>query len=294
MQQHRPGDGTPRHDLLDRLASGAVTASAVTASHCSPIRMAQSPDPPFGKPPQGVSLDELAAAYAQAMGLRPPAARPPDEAQTPGVQSGVDSESSATQPPPGSEKIAAAAQPEQAAAEDSCPIDPLTILEALLFVGDPEGRGLTAAQAAQLMRGVEPDEVPELVDQLNRRYAEDGCPYEIVSRADGYHMVLRRQFYSIRELFYGKVRQTRLSQAAIDVLAIVAYRQPVTAEDVSKLRGKPSGHVLTQLVHRGLLRIDRPAGQRRTAHYRTTQRLLNLLGLKSLDDLPRSDDLGTL
>jgi len=251
--------------------------------------MAHSPEPPFRKRPPGVSLDALAEAYAQAMGrhLAP-------RQQASAEQSAAQTDDKADSAGPSQ---AAAHQPVvdiQSDAADPCPISPLSIMEAMLFVGDPEGRGLTAVEASQLMRGVEPDEVPDLVEQLNRRYAEDGCPYEIVSRSDGYHMVLRREFYPIRELFYGKIRQARLSRAAIDVLAIVAYRQPVTAEDVAKLRGKPSGQVLAQLVHRGLLRIDRPEGARRTAHYRTTQRFLNLLGLTSLADLPRSEELGSL
>ena len=251
--------------------------------------MAHSPEPPFSKRPPGVSLDALAEAYAQAMGRRL-APRPQPSAEQSSAQAGDKADSGG----PSQTEVDQPIVDGQTDAAASCPISPVTILEALLFVGDPEGRGLTAAEASQLMRGVEPDEVPDLVDQLNRRYAEDGCPYEIVSHSDGYHMVLRRQFYPIRELFYGKIRQARLSRAAIDVLAIVAYRQPVTAEDVAKLRGKPSGHVLAQLVHRGLLRIDRPEGARRTAHYRTTQRFLNLLGLTSLADLPRSEELGAL
>jgi segregation and condensation protein B len=59
------------------------------------------------------------------------------------------------------------------------------------------------------------------------------------------------------------------------------------------LRGKPSSHILTQLVRRGLLRIQRPDGKRRTPHYYTTERFLRLFNLQSLDDLPRSEDTPT-
>lgn len=81
-----------------------------------------------------------------------------------------------------------------------------------------------------------------------------------------------------------------MSQAAIDVLALVAYQQPLTAEQIHKFRGKPSRHVLAHLVRRGLLRIERPEKNRRTPHYFTIERFLRLFNLESLDDLPRSEE----
>jgi len=71
----------------------------------------------------------------------------------------------------------------------------------------------------------------------------------------------------------------------------VAYRQPIVAEDVNRLRGIPSGHLLAQLVRRQLLRIERPQRKPRPIHYRTTDRFLELFGLESLDDLPQSEEL---
>jgi segregation and condensation protein B len=74
-------------------------------------------------------------------------------------------------------------------------------------------------------------------------------------------------------------------------LAIVAYNAPVTTEDVARLRGKPSGHVLLQLVRRQLLRVERDATLPRRVRYSTTPRFLQLFGLESLDELPQSQDL---
>ena len=128
------------------------------------------------------------------------------------------------------------------------------------------------------------------MQQLNRRYDAGGCPYHIVAESGGYRMVLREEFENLRFRFQGRIRQARLTQAAIDVLAIVAYQQPISAEQVSKRRGKPSSHVLAQLVHRGLLRVERETGKRRIGLYHTTDRFLRLFGLETLADLPRSDD----
>jgi segregation and condensation protein B len=88
------------------------------------------------------------------------------------------------------------------------------------------------------------------------------------------------------------MREARLSQAAIDVLALVAYQQPIAGDQIQKLRNKPSSHVLAHLVRRGLLRIERPGAARRAPHYYTTDRFLRLFNLGSLDDLPRSEEAG--
>jgi segregation and condensation protein B len=102
--------------------------------------------------------------------------------------------------------------------------------------------------------------------------------------------VLRTEFAVVRDRLHGRVRQARLSQAAIDVLALVAYHEPLTSEEVAAKRGRPSGPILTQLVRRELLRIERPSAAPRTPRYFTTQRFLDLFGLESLAALPRSQD----
>lgn len=175
---------------------------------------------------------------------------------------------------------------------DACQISPKTILEAMLFVGGPEP--LTSQHVAGLMRGVRPAEIDSLVRALNDEYAARHCPYQIVAREAGYQLCLGEQHHKVRDHFYGRVRQSRLSQAAIEVLAIVAFAQPLSSDEVSKRRGKPSGAVLSQLVRRQLLKLERPE-QRRAgirAVYRTTDRFLGFFGLSSLDDLPQSEELG--
>jgi segregation and condensation protein B len=241
--------------------------------------MPPSPDPPFDSQSQGISLDELADAFAQVMGVEP---RRPAESTA-----AKDAEPSAVS---SDSPVAAADESPQPPADDACPISPRTIFEAMLFVGNRENRPLSVARAAELMRDVQPDEIPPLIDELNRRYAADNCPYEIAGEADGCRLTLRREHHPLRNRFYGHIREARLSQAAIDVLALVAYRQPIAGEKVGRLRGKPSSHVLAHLVRRGLLRIERPDVKPRTPHYLTTDRFLKLFALQSLDDLPRSED----
>jgi segregation and condensation protein B len=145
-----------------------------------------------------------------------------------------------------------------------------------------------------MMRGVRSDEIDELVQDLNAKYQADGCPYSIVSVGAGYQLALRPEFGSLRDVFYGRIREVRLSQPVVDVLAIVAYHQPVGQETIDRLRGKPSGAILSQLVRRDLLAIERPPEKKSQPHYRTTERFLDLFDLDALSDLPRSQEIDRL
>ena len=168
-----------------------------------------------------------------------------------------------------------------------------TILEAMLFVGDRENQPLTAERAAENMRNVLPEEVDAAVLELNQQYDQHGCPYHIVGDHNGYRMALRLEFEAIRKKFYGKVRETTLSQQAIDTLAVVAYRQPISAEEIQKLRKENCISTLSLLVRRGLLSVERETkSKRKVTVYRTTERFLQLFHLDSLDELPFCEEIG--
>lgn len=167
--------------------------------------------------------------------------------------------------------------------------DACSILEALLFVGNEENRPLSAQEAASLVGGVSPREIQAYVDELNAAYAKEGTAYSIVREAGGFRMVLREPFERVRHRFYARVREARLSRAAIEVLSIVAYRQPIRREEVDALRDAKSSSILAQLVRRKLLAIDRPADAPRRPLYRTTDRFLRLYGLTTLQDLPSAE-----
>jgi len=236
----------------------------------------------FRQPPQeqGLSLDQLSSAFAEMLGGGH------DPYSTPAEILDLDA-------PPQGRSALPQTRPGQAvdnAAEPRSEVTPRGVLEAMLFVGAPNNAPLTSHGVAAMMRGVRPAEIDELVRELNEQYAANRCPYTIASAADGYRLVLRDEFAALRDRLHGRVRQARLSQAAIEVLALVAYHEPLTSDEVAKKRGRQSGPILTQLVRRQLLRIERPAQASRTPRYFTTQRFLDLFGLESLADLPRSQD----
>jgi segregation and condensation protein B len=248
--------------------------------------MVRPTDPnPEPETQRGISLEELADAFAQVMGKAPRTrkeATEPNDVERSDEQEAADQESVASdalfdsgeaeprEPCVPRQSPGASGPTAVTAEEDTCPISPKTLFEAMLFVGNRENRPLSAAEATELMRDVSREEISGLVD--------------------GYRLTLRKEFYPLRNKFHGRIREARLSQAAIDVLALVAYQQPITGEQVAKQRGKPSSHILAQLVRRGLLRLGRPAEKPRTPHYSTTDRFMRLFNLESLDDLPRSEE----
>ncbi|MCL2118917.1 MAG: SMC-Scp complex subunit ScpB [Planctomycetaceae bacterium] len=176
--------------------------------------------------------------------------------------------------------------------EERCELSPRTIFEAMLFVGNRENKPLVPERAAELMRNVAPEELVEIVQDLNTEYARVAAPYHIIREGDGYHMVLRPEFEPVRARFYNKTRETKLSQTAIDVLAIVAYRQPITADAVQKIHKSPSRSILQQLVRYGLIDTQKILNQKKTVTlYRTTDRFLQLFQLESLDDLPTAEEI---
>ena len=174
-----------------------------------------------------------------------------------------------------------------------CPISPKSILEAILFVGHPDNEPIESRTVAKLIRGVDPTEIDALVEDLNHDYARADFPFGIRSRGTGYRLELNEAYDHVRQRFYGRVRRARLSQMAVDVLAIVAYNQPVTRPQVDKLlshSGTNLGRVLNQLVRRELIALRITEGTPKRREYVTTDRFLDLFDLDDLDDLPRSEE----
>jgi segregation and condensation protein B len=179
----------------------------------------------------------------------------------------------------------------EAAPGRACEINARTVVEAMLFVGRPDNGPLSARELAAAMRGVSPGEIESAVSRLNALYKADGAPYEIEQTKGGYRLVLRAEFERMRDKFYGRVKEARLSPAVLEVLSVLAYNQPATVEQLNDLRGGPSGGALSTLVRRKLVKVERTGKGGKTSQYSTTERFLKLFGLDSLEGLPRTEDL---
>ena len=229
----------------------------------------EEPDEESGDDEEMLSLDNLGAAYARAAAEHDPEAFVAIEEEAP-------------------EEEDEDAIPEAEEVEDDV-ATPEAIVEGALFVGHPESRSFSEQRLASLMRGVTPDEVVEIIDRLNESYRETEQALRIVKDDQGYRMSIAPAVEKVRRSFLGKVREARLSQSAVEVLALVAYQPGITTQTVQDQRGRESGALLSQLVRRQLLEMRREepeGGGRKVPHYYPTERFLMLFGLESLDDLP--------
>lgn len=172
--------------------------------------------------------------------------------------------------------------------DDTPPPSPERIVESLLFVGGPP---LTVESAAAAVRGLTAEQFRTAIDTLNRTYRTQNRPYSIQPKEDGYVLGVKPGYATVKERLFGGPREARLSQTSLDVLSLVAYRQPIPKADVDTFRGADSAAVLRQLVRLGLVAVARrgDAGERQVC-YGTTPRFLELFGLTSIDDLPRLGD----
>ena len=169
-----------------------------------------------------------------------------------------------------------------------------SVLESILFVGAPPDLPLTAKRLASMMRDISPKEIPALVEQLNQQYAAQNSAYRIIKKDKAFQLALQDDLESVRSGFYGEVRSAQLTQQAIEVLAVVAYNQPISRGQIDKIRQRPSGTLLSQLAERQLLAIDPQSETSRDREYITTDRFLKLFGLGELGDLPQAQEVDNI
>lgn len=170
-------------------------------------------------------------------------------------------------------------------------VSPAMVFEGLLFVGHPEGEPVTGEQCSAVLRGLKAADFDELAQGLNDLYRSQGRPYEVERLTAGYRLVLTDEFARLRDQLQSRSRRARLSRAALEILSLVAYRGPLTGEEIAERCGSAVSGVLRQLVRRNLLAVSRPSGERGPRSYRTTARFLEVFHLESLAELPRSQDL---
>jgi segregation and condensation protein B len=160
---------------------------------------------------------------------------------------------------------------------------PLAELEALIFAA-PEPCSPAALRRA--LPQLSPGQIAEAVERINAQLLESGRPYAI-ARIDGsYQFRTRPEFGALISAMQPE-RKLRLSRAALETLAVVAYRQPITRVEIEEVRSVDCGPVLRSLLERDLLRIvGRRDAPGRPALYGTTSSFLQAFGLNSLRDMP--------
>ncbi len=155
-------------------------------------------------------------------------------------------------------------------------------LEAVLMIADQPLDHLSLAQAV----GFPPDAVNVALDELSAEYTEHRRGFDLRHVGDGWRYYTREELAPVVEQFVVDGQQARLTQAALETLAVVAYRQPVSRARVSAIRGVNVDGVMRTLVARGLV-VEVGRDQETGAHlFRTTSYFLERMGLTSVEDLP--------
>ena len=162
------------------------------------------------------------------------------------------------------------------------------LIEAALFAA---ARPVTAEELQTLDPDATPADVRTALAQLREHYDFDGHAVELVELAGGYQLLTRPVFAAAVERAQLGLRQPRITQAALETLAVISYRQPVGRAEIEEIRGVAAGGVLRTLQERGLIEVvGRSDALGRPLLYGTTNQFLELLGLRDLGELPRTEE----
>jgi len=163
-----------------------------------------------------------------------------------------------------------------------------SVIEAVLFASD---ESLTAARLANITESTT-KQVREHIKSLNKKYKANNSAFRIEQIAGGFQMLtLSRYNHWLKKLLRAR-SETKLSPAAMETLAIIAYKQPVIRADIEAIRGVAVGEVIRSLSYKGLVKIvGRAEILGRPMLYGTTKKFLEVFGLNTLKDLPKIEEL---
>lgn len=179
------------------------------------------------------------------------------------------------------------------------------IIEAVLFASQ---KPVSAKELSAILKGaaeagkenpdltafakIKASQIQEAIQKLEQEYDDTGRSFEVRESAAGWQLVTRANFAPWLRQLFPENRQARLSAPAMETLAIIAYRQPITRADMEAVRGVAVDGVLQTLLDRNLVRIaGRSEIAGRPLLYETTQFFMDHFGLKNLDDLPNASEL---
>ena len=165
----------------------------------------------------------------------------------------------------------------------------LARVEAALFAA---GEPLTTRRIADVAGLSDGAEARVLVQELQTLYDADATAFTVESVAGGWQLRTRPEFSKPLSRLHPHRSESRITQPALETLAVVAYRQPVLRADIEAIRGVSCGEMLRQLIDRGLVRIvGHHDSLGRPLLYGTTRRFLEIFGLADLGSLPLADQL---
>lgn len=162
--------------------------------------------------------------------------------------------------------------------------DAKKIIETLLFITD---RPVKPGRLAEVVETVSAKQVLAIIEELTREYAQTGRAVQIVEVGGGFQMATKPEYGRWVRKLYNEKMTTKLSNAALETLAIIAYKQPITRAEMESIRGVDVAGPLERLLERGLVRV---VGKKDTIGrpmvYGTTDEFLRMFGLNKVSELP--------
>lgn len=150
---------------------------------------------------------------------------------------------------------------------------------------------LVAVLREALQQPVEETAVSSALERVHVQYQEAQFPFELVEIAGGYQFMTKGAYHATIAIHLKQTTKKRLSQAALETLSIVAYKQPISKSELEEIRGVSCDYALQKLLEKELVSISgRSEGPGRPLLYSTTPRFMDYFGIKSLDEMPKLKD----
>jgi len=166
------------------------------------------------------------------------------------------------------------------------------VLEALLFASS---KPLTIPEIRKVIKSSTPTQIRSMVEELRNEYAQEGRSFEVIDIATGFEINTKKEFAPWIYKLEVQKKARAVTHSALETLAILAYKQPVTRAEIEDLRGVDASGVLNTLMERGLIKI---VGKKEVAGrpflYSTTEKFLEHFGLNTLENLPGIDEIKAL
>ncbi len=171
-----------------------------------------------------------------------------------------------------------------------------SVIEALIFSSDEP---INAVEIIRAVRGIDGDdiqitqnEIEECISELNKKYEDSNLAFRIINIANGYLFASNKEYAKYTGFLSSEKSKRRLCQAALETLAIIAYKQPVTKPELETIRGVNSDYILNTLLEKKLITITgRAESIGRPLLYGTTDEFLKYFALSKLSDLPKPREI---
>lgn len=164
-----------------------------------------------------------------------------------------------------------------------------SIVEAILFAAHEP---VSVRKLCDIIETVNTRQIRETIESLRQDYDSQNRAFQVEEIADGFQILTRPEYYDWVAKLWKKSGDNKLSQASLETLAIIAYKQPIIRAEVEAIRGVQSGQMIRTLIEKGLVKtVGRDEVLGRPLLYGTTKKFLEHFGLKSTKDLPKTEEL---